>query len=420
MAEAFKNEILEVYRVVDARNRAIGWKRYDWSDLSSCSFLLNRNGRWYYPFLRKAVLGLDFLAPMFFHRLFSIQKQIVPSAFYHVGQASLLIEKELPELVNWENDRLYGICCSLLDIKQNARYVCWGHPYSHHALGWRDPNVKTVDSCAHHTARCGTLLNQVGIWYGNQEFVRSAVSCALALVEFHNWKEYEDGTCVVSYYPSTEDETINTCADVALLFAEIPFEYQDEKFNKLVNGITRMIVDEQHNDGSWSYCTKRFYSKTGSPPYSDNHHTGMVIQSLSRIILSGHLNRDLKARAIVALHRGIEFYISAFFDGRGRAYYFPNRNDKMAPVTAYGEALAAMYWAIKISGISDKVKSYIKCLVPKLIKTMIEFVDKQGDVACVRSCFMKYQIQSLRWGSGPFLEGMAYALLLEKEGLVDF
>lgn len=413
-----QNRWLECWNRADERNRRLGWARFDWGDLDSHSWILSGRPGVKTRLLRYALRGADFLAPLLIHRLVRMPSQVIPTAYYHVGLSYLLREQLTGAPRDWSSQAVIDVCSGALMHRIESKEACWEHPYMHHAGNWK---VLTGDdrppSCAHHTARVGEMLLKAGKRHDRQDFIEAGISAAGAMMTYHNWNTYDDGTCTVSYYPFTEDETINTAADTAALFAEIPVDRRDPGVQARLDGIVRTVVKEQQPDGSWFYCTERHYAKTGDTKFVDNHHSAQVLQALGKIRIQGALPEPLRKTAAQSIERGLRYYLDHFYDERGRGYYFPDSPRRSTPIVGYSEGIAAIYWAFKSNSLTDpSLVRKASSLIPKMAESALALMNRAtGDVACTRFLGRNYHIQSLRWGSGPLMEALMYALLLHEE-----
>jgi hypothetical protein len=329
--------------------------------------------------------------------------------------AYLMREQISVSTQRWRKAEAEEVCAQALALRLDAEHACWAHPYRHHAMAWRDGKRSSAPpSCAHHTARLGILLLQVGSAHHVPELISAGVSAARALNEYHNWQQYPDGTATVSYYPNTSDETINTCADVAALLALVPPDQDFPKRRDRLFGLIRMILNEQHADGSWSYCTARHYREHTDKLYIDNHHSAQVIQALARVRSSGLLSKTIASEIDTSIRLGIEYYCKAFMTPEGHSRYFPYQN-RPAEIVGYSEGLAAIAWSLWCEAVDpdEPLGRRLQHDAARLLTSSLRFLDTQAyDVASAERFHMFYRIKSLRWGSGPLLEGIQYGLQL--------
>jgi hypothetical protein len=417
LALSVNERLFGLWDLIDRRNRQLGWRRFDWSDLESLPWLLSAGSGPKGRVLRVGVRGLDMVAPVQFHRLLRMKPQVIPTAFYHVGTAYLVRNRTADGGAIPAAD-IAAICRTALSHRLDAPFVCWSHPYAHHAGTWkREASDDRPPSCAHHTARVGELLVRAGLDLGIDELVLAGVSAANALMTYHNWSYTGESGCTVSYYPFTDDETINTAADVAVLFGVAPPEHRSDLMQARLEGIVRMALSEQLPDGSWRYCTRRHYARTGDTPFIDNHHSAQVVQALSKLCIEGGLPAGLRRDALAGIRSGITYYLEKFYDSEGRGSYFPDSPARETPIVGYSEGIAAIYWALRCGAITTaEERLRTRDMASKMLDRALELINpKTGDVACTRIYGRKYHLRSLRWGSGPLLEAISYALHLRQE-----
>lgn len=411
------SELLQIWDRIDLHNRQLGWARFDHRDFLCHPAFMSLSGHRAQKLVRYVLGVLDWGVPFQLRKVMRIPKQVVPTAFYHVGTAYLHRERLGDWASDWESKKADMVCESALERRLEAEYVCWGHPYPMHGSRWRTALVQEMPpSCAHHVARLGTLLLQIGKAHSNPEFVKMGISAARAVLAYHNWHEYSDGSCTVSYYPDTEDETINTCADVAALFACIPPEMCPQECQTRLEGIVRMVLREQRKDGSWYYCTAKHYEKFQDTRRIDNHHSAMVLQALAKIICLGNLPHSLKGKTQLAIEKGLAFYLEHFYLDDGTGSSFPEGRHRTG-IVGYTEGIAAIFWVMQSKAVRQPdLKTRAIAMVPKMLHKALNFLDrKTGDVAIERFWGYNHHIRSLRWGSGPLMESMMYSLAPDEQ-----
>jgi len=407
------SSLLSTWHRVDSRNRQLGWMRYDPGDIDDHRWLGALPAPYVRRLARNAMRAADLIAPISMHSLLRVQRTVVPTAFYHVGMAYLMRERISCPDTHWSKGEVEAVCSEAIARRLDAEHMCWAHPYRHHAKGWREGNLSFAPpSCAHHTARLGLLLLEVGRAHSIPGLISAGVSAARALNEYHRWREYPDGTATVSYYPNTDDETINTCADVAALLSLVPLDHEFSKRQERLFGLVKMVLNEQQANGSWTYCTNRHYQEHSDKPYVDNHHSAEVLQALARVYASGLLTGPIESQICTSIRRGIEYYCDAFIRQDGSSSYFPHgRRD--TEIVGYTEGLAAIAWCFRSEAVSPEESLGRRLLREAgcLLISSLQFLDTRTyDVASDKRFQMFYKIKSLRWGSGPLLEGIQYVL----------
>ena len=408
--------LVKLWNHLEARNQFLGPARYDWGDLRSHPLIWWLGKKRAGLFAIKILQGFELIAPILWRRVLGVQRTVVPSLYYHLGLAYLSREIVIKEI---EHDVTDKACSDVLALRLDAPHICWMHPYKHHGGQIRDfhHHNDVPASCAHHTARIGCMLLRVGTKHGKADFVEAGVSTANAIIAYHNVRSYNDGTCTISYYPHTDDEVINTGADAAVLFAYVPKHKRSQMMIEYCNGLVRMIVDEQKPDGSWDYCTRRHYDKTGDTPSIDNHHSAMNLGALGNILRTSILSDDIAADARKVLTKGMDFYLENLFLPDGTGLYEPNRRRETG-VVGYSEGMSAICTALTYPPLLPE-QTHLKALemLPKLMNKALDFViPRTGDVACYRFFGRLNNIQSARWGSVPLMQAiMEYLALATQE-----
>ncbi|NLF71262.1 MAG: hypothetical protein GX575_19700 [Candidatus Anammoximicrobium sp.] len=408
------SDLLKTWELMHARNAALGPARFDFGDIASHPlFLRASRGRWS-RLAVKAMRSPELLFPITYRQLLGLSKQVVPSLFYHLGLTCCDRER-LPAASPDAVAQTEAAALAALDLRAEAEHVCWKHPYDHHAAAWRTASPDDrPPSCAHHTGRVGLMLLRVGRAHRRADFVAAGGSAAKALLEYHNWHAYDDGTYTVSYYPSSQDEVINTGADAAVLLAALEADQREPWMQDRLEGLVRMLVAEQHADGSWDYCTRRHYQTFGGQRAIDNHHSAMNLAALARILAWDVLEPELGGEVGECLEKGLRFYLDAFFTADGSGSYFPG-GGRPACVVGYCEGVSALCAALSdprrlSAGLADQADR----LLPRILaRTIDEFFDPAtGDVACERWFGRRYRIQSARWGSAPLMQAITDYLTL--------
>jgi hypothetical protein len=404
------NEITNIinhYQLMESRNQVLGLKRYDFADILSHPFYLK-----FYKNLPKVGRALlrapEVIFPLGWRRFLNIPRTLVPVTLYHLGMAHLFLER-----LNLENQNQFGLSKiyaeTAIEIRADDSLVCWAHPYVHHGYEWKkNLDVTVPDSCAHHGARLGSLLIRVGLEKNRSDLIDAGISAAQALMSYHNWHIYPNDTCTVSYYPNTDDEIINTAAEVAALVALIPYDRRTSIMSDRMEGIALMIIDEMQSDGSWHYGTRRHYSNVGGRPSIDNHHTAMILNALVQILVHGDLPGKLSSAVLESLCKGYDYYLDAFIGKKGTASFRPYSR-REATMAGYGEGIIALSEIVtnaKILGLHPykikRIQQAIEAMLSYVLRTFLD--QKSGDVASYIAFGLPRHLRSIRLGSGLLME----------------
>lgn len=413
------DDLLNCLARMDTRVAELGLARFDPSDALSHGVFMRRqsgnrnlNG---YNVLRICEL----FAPMLTRRVLRIQPLVVPTTYYHLGMTYLnwhaldnSHREELPR-------KCHETCHQALAIRAEGEYFAWQHPYPMHKGDWvceelRDDSVP--DSCAHHTTRLGLLLLQVGLEFNKRDYLLAAQSAANALVHYHQWHEHEDGTVTVSYYPDTDDETINTGAEAAALFSTLPAELRTPRHTFLARGLVQMLIREQGAHGEWRYTTQRYERATRHGGDPDNHHTAMNLGSLATVLTGNVLDAEERHSASETLRRGVRFYLNSFVRDSGFSVHCLNTG-REAEIAGYCEGIVALSTIQDLASFQDaELKKRISQLLPRMVGHAYKsyYDRKTADVACFHRFGKTYQVRSLRWGAALLMDATAAFLLSQQ------
>ena len=405
--------LLSIWHLMDERNRSLGFDRYDFGDIQSHHLFTKIANQRLRGIVRKLLQIPELLAPIRWRKILSVRRRVVPSLFFHVGMA-YLDREQLTQADVFSSASADHICEEVLRLRFPAEHVCWQHPYDHHATAWRDVAQKSniPPSCAHHTSRIGFMLLKTGKYHKKNVYLEAGLSAVQALMTYHRWHRFNDDSCAMSYYPFTDDEVINVAADAAALLASVPADRLSKPMYYSLNGLVKMIIQEQNADGSWYYCTRRHHMRYGGKRFIDNHHS-----ALAQVIISGALGEELSRMAKEALDKGLAFYMDAFYTKEGKGYYYPKHN-RLTGVVGYSEGTVALCTCLQHpSLISQHISVQAAHLLPNILKQAIGLFlnSKTGDVACFKFFGLPYAIRSIRWGSGPLMQAISHYLRLLEE-----
>lgn len=392
---------------MDRRVKELGLSRYDVTDVLS------------HPFFRPFVHGriryvafpfrlVEHFWPLAFRRMLGIRPVVVPTAISHLGCAYLGMM--LAGHVEYESS-VGAMVQQALDLgKRREDTLSWEHPFPSHGSMWKDEAKKqhadVPDSCAHNTVRLGRFLLTAGRQMANDDWVGAACAAARALVRLHNWRRHSDGGWTLSYYPSTDDEVINTAAEVGAFLIDLPGDTWDEDFKDRVNGICLKVLSEMREDGLWNYETATHCRRYGaSPTIPDIHHNAMVLSSLARMRSSGRLDAGIADRIDAALERGMEVHILTFVPEVGPLLLYQGKR-REASIAGYGETVAMLY---SLLGLMMERRPSIERTAVAVIDRALDLLyePSSGDVASHRRFGRCYNIRSIRWGAGSLMESIA-------------
>ncbi|MCD6377699.1 MAG: hypothetical protein J7L99_02475 [Planctomycetes bacterium] len=412
-------DMKDIFMRLMYRNDELGLARFDPSDIESrfpFTWLYRR-----YP-SRIARLGVRLLkipailAPITYRRILGVPRYICPTVYHHLGRAYWYALTWAPESADEWRSRLAEICDGALEnsIMYNG-FRTWGCGRDHMAVD----GLKSAETpCAHMITRVGLLLLLAGKTLNEQKYIDAAVESGLILCKEFNWHTKPNGGLTVSFFVGGEDETINVCADTALLLAELMASgYEEEQFPERFVGLVRMINNEQDDHGKWMYVTHDYSEKVTKNTAADNSHSAFVISALIRILKTGLLEPSLAEKTRQTAAKGLEWYCKTFFRPDGFSFDLDN-GVREASVTSYAEGVMCMCHAMGSDDIPTKLKDSLnlKNLAHTTLQRAIKrFVNcKTWDVASHRYGPVRVNMRSIRWGSGPLMEAISHYLAWKK------
>lgn len=389
---------------------ANGLERYDPSDvLSHPIFKFTESGC-----LRPIWIGLrgiDLLFPIMLRKILKIRKTLSPTTLWHLMQSYLNILEAGYGLEFNAVEKLKKLCDLALAIAEDSTYLCWVHPYTIHGKTWKDKSiVKDKNypmSCAHNTARLGLALLKAGSVINISPLVEAGLSAAQACITYHNWHWYENGKiCGVSYYPITDDEVINTGAEMAILLSEAYVLSGNNLYAKHARGLFRLVISEQEADGGWRYCSKAHEQRLGLSSQPDNHHHAMVLRAMAICAsryptLIDNIN-DVKQ----AIIKGVNYYIKNLSNENGFCFLISGKK-READIAGYCEGLLALQESYEyLVKVEPSIAHNIRGRRYAILNTLFDrfFLNYSNCVISARRFGLSYKIGSIRWGSGLMLE----------------
>lgn len=394
----------------------LGLERFDPTDvLSHPLFLSLQLGRRRFNgyYLLRLV---EYFSPLLCRRLLGVQPTLTPTTMYHLGLSYLEWETAEPQCSSQLASLADAMCERALQERLPGDLAAWRHPYDMHKGAWARPGLRrkgVPDSCCHHTTRLGRLLLEVGRRHYNERYLRAARSAVDALLTYHNWRHYNNGISAVSYYPDTDDETINTSAEVASLIACLPQELCSDRDESCLHGLLQLVITEQGEAGEWRYASRNHELRMGRGGGPDNHHTAMNLASLADVLRNEVVSGDERRRVVDCLSRGLDFYLENLVRPDG-ACISEVGGRRCAEIAGYCEGVKMM---LSVASLPEFVARQTK-LLPYLSRFLSRAFDvyydrRTGDVGCSRRFGHTYHIGSIRWGAGLLMDATAAALAWE-------
>lgn len=401
-------------RRIEFRNHHLGDYRFDLGDILSNGLFL----KYYRRLPRAAQLLLrspEVLFPIGYRRLIGISETLVPVALYHLARFQLANIRRNIESRKAETEvrRLADLALRISLSENQQRW--WIHPYSHHGSQWRSSKISypySIQSCAHHTARLGMLFLEIGQETSESRYIEYGIEAAHALLERHKWEGDLRSGITVSYYPDTDDQVINTSAEVGALFSTLPENARSIEVNTKICGITQTLANEITAEGAWAYTTWSHQRKWYDGRTVDNHHTAMNLGGLSKMLpIIKKFDSQLFELGCSTLEKGTRFYLSELVSVKGRCIGLYGAK-KEATIAGYCEGIINLLHVLRARdecALSAELQKDIKKHLPLMLIQAIDrfLIKRTGDVATTRVSGLKNNIRSIRLGSGLLLDAIS-------------
>jgi hypothetical protein len=385
------------------RNLQLGLARYDPSDLNARALYagLYRSGAWGGR-LARILKAPELVAPRLWRTLLRQGSTIVPTAYYHLGLALLDARRLRPErtydqlILEWAER-------AVEERLGSWEHHCWGTSFPYLCT---DLRVRSDEPCMHTTARLGHFFRRMAEEGLGRQWDDVARSVALAIEHYFRWTETENGGLVVSYWFSSDDEVINIGADAAAFLAEVG-SGGDSACHRVL-GLLRTLEIEQRPDGAWDYWTTSYRTRAGRAGFIDHHHTAMVLAALHRLARCPKLPADARVRAGALLSRGLSFYLRELFNGDGMPLAAVG-SKRLADVAGFCEGVILLSELAKAPVTAEQEVGIRPGFANEILDRSIAlFYDAaSGDTASDVRWGRRWQLRSIRWGSGLLMEAIA-------------
>lgn len=208
-------------------------------------------------------------------------------------------------------------------IPKGYHGACWGYDFD-----WEARNAK-IPAYQPTVVATGIITNALFIAYqitGNKEAASLVKSAAVFVAKDLN-RTYTNQSFCFSYSPFDKQQVFNASMKGARLLAQAYYLNENKDYKELASQAVNFVVLQQKEDGSWGY------SLANSGGWSDNYHTGYVLDCLHEYqVLTGDRIH------IENLKKGYDYYLKYFFDKDGCPFFY-NYNKYPLDCTAASQAI---------------------------------------------------------------------------------
>lgn len=409
------SELIEVAEMIYKNIDTYGLERYDLRDTRGIPFLLK--GNFLNSMIRKVVLLAEEIAPIFMRKALSAQKKRWPTMYTFLGNACFLAEKINIDIYPKFKSKDFADLL-LSEYVKTSDVDEWWQVKPHVGIYKATINVgeKKPTLSMHALTRCNSFLLNIGKYYNNTRYINIGVESASFILNHYRTIDFEEGKKSISYYYNTCDSTININSEFAHWLSLIPTGRHTTSTEEMFYGILRLLLDEQNCDGSWFYFSKWHMKKYAEKASCDCHHTGTVLYNIANIVKCEYLDSYIKERLVLALNKGMDYYVNNFFDlNSGKGITQMGYKRTAGPVQ-YSEAIFAFCDFLTLKDYVDSnVWTSVKSLLPKVMKQNIHLINKKDGSAPSEKILRWKNINSIRWGNGPILQAIMSYLSIYDE-----
>ncbi len=188
--------------------------------------------------------------------------------------------------------------------------ACWGYDFDWEARHAKIPAYQPT------VVATGIIANALFIAYqitGHQEAFRLVNSAAKFVTEDLQ-RTYADKTFCFSYSPFDKQQVFNASMKGVRLLAQAYALEKNNEYKELAKQAVSFVTSSQKEDGSWGY------SLANSGGWTDNYHTGYVLDCLDeyqKLCTDNSFDENLK--------KGYDFYINHFITKEGAPKFYHNK-----------------------------------------------------------------------------------------------
>ena len=255
-------------------------------------------------------------------------------------------------------------------ISKGFSGACWGYDFD-----WEARYVK-IPAYQPTVVATGIITNALFIAYQITGHHGSAklVEYAAEFVRKELKRTYQGKKFCFSYSPFDQQQVFNASMKGVRVLAQAYSLNQNREFKELAKQAVDFVVSNQNENGSWGYSL----ASTGG--WSDNYHTGYVLDCLDEYqTLTGNLQWNKN------LTKGYEFYIKHFILDNGVPKFYHNKTYPVDCTSAAQTILTTLRFGNK--NIAYKVA---KWMTNNMQKDNGSFFFRKFKNYTIRTSFMRW------------------------------
>lgn len=364
-----------------------GWDAYDGLNSTVFHFLpfISKN-----KLLRLAWIQFFKRSPINFRRIAAVKKGLNPKglALFISAYCNLLkVEHSERSETLQKIEQLSDL---LLKLKTNGYSgACWGYNFDWQSKAFFFP--KFTPTIVASTFAANALLDAYEAT-GNKQYLEAAVSTKEFILKDLNRTSLANGNFAFSYSPLDQTSVFNASLLGAKLLSRIYSLNKEEALLKPAKNVVEYCVNFQNPDGSWFYSTLPFHQ------WIDNFHTGFNLECIFEF--EKYTGDTTFSNAF---KKGMQYYLTTFFDGEGRSKYY---NNQLFPVDVHAPAQLA----VTLSK-TNLLKENIDLMNRVLLWTIKNMQSSKGYFYYQKKRNYTNKIAYMRWSQAWMLYGISYYLV---------
>jgi hypothetical protein len=208
-------------------------------------------------------------------------------------------------------------------IPEGFSGACWGYDFDWEARYAKIPSYQPT------VVATGIISNALFIAAN----ITNLKSCSDLVISSANFvlndlkRTYDGENFVFSYSPFDYQQVFNASMKGARILAQAYSLTGNQTFKDVASKAVAFVVKQQNSNGSW------YYSKASAGNWTDNYHTGYVLDCLDEFQKLTGINQFDEN-----LIKGYDYYIHHFFNDEGFPYFY-NNNKFPLDCTAASQAI---------------------------------------------------------------------------------
>jgi hypothetical protein len=270
--------------------------------------------------------------------------------------------------------------------------ACWGYDFD-----WEARHAK-IQAYQPTVVATGIITNALYIAYqitGHQECAK-LVNSAARFVLSDLKRSYKGDSFCFSYSPNDEQRVFNASMKGVRVLAQSYSLSNNKELKETSKHAVDFVLNNQNENGSWGY------SLANSGSWSDNYHTGYVLDCLDEYV---KLTED--KRPLESIQKGYDFYKDHFITQEGIPRFYHNKTYPIDCTAASQTILTSILFGDKETAI-------------RVANWMTQNMQKENGSFYFRK-FKHYKIKTsfMRWSDAWMFTALSNLQLIQNEDTIS-